>query len=168
MHLVSKAAWTGIVFILLTTAISGRRPTPLALGASLGKEVPVPSVANRKDVKKMQQTLRGKGYYRGKIDGVFGLRTRAGVREFQKAENLPVTGQLDAQTEGKFKVRSREKIGYETTKGKPSACIKRAKGPWQTSNTLRGAVKTVVAPEAAGADRERTLQVENDNYPQSF
>jgi len=81
----------------------GPRPTPPALGANLSKEVP--AVRNRNDVRKMQQTLQGKGYYHGEVDGVFGLRTRASIRGLQKAENLPVTGQLDTQTADKLGVR---------------------------------------------------------------
>lgn len=77
----------------------------------------------------MQQTLGGKGHYRGKVDGVFGLRTQASIRGFQKAENQPVTGELDIQTAGKLGVRQegREKTDYVMTKGKPSAGIKWAK-----------------------------------------
>jgi len=73
MFLASKAAWAGMVFIMLTTGISGPRPTPRASGGNLGKEVP--AVRPRNDVKKMQGTLQDKGHYRGKVDGVFGLRT---------------------------------------------------------------------------------------------
>lgn len=40
MLLASKAAWAGIVFILLTTGISAPRRTPLASRANVGKEVP--------------------------------------------------------------------------------------------------------------------------------
>ena len=171
MFLASKAAWAGIVFILLTTGISGPRPTPLASGANLSKEVPVDghrNDVNQNDVKKMQQTLQGKGYYRGEVDGVLGLRTRASIRGFQKAENLPVTGQLDAQTAGKLGVRpeGREETDYETAKGKPSAGIKWAKGSGRTSKTPRKAVKTVPAPESGPGDREKTLQAENDTHPQ--
>src|ERR1700690_3944214 len=93
MLLAGKAACSGIVFILLTIGVSGPRPTPLALGANLPKEAP--AVRNRNDVRKMQQTLQDKGHYRGEVGGVFGLRTQASIRGFQKAENLPVTGQLD-------------------------------------------------------------------------
>ena len=50
------------------------------------------------DVREVQQTLRDKGYYPGPIDGVLGSRTRAALRQYQKDENLPVTGQLDADT----------------------------------------------------------------------
>jgi peptidoglycan hydrolase-like protein with peptidoglycan-binding domain len=96
MLLAGKAACSGIVFILLTIGVSGPRPTPLASGANLPQEVP--GLRNRNVVKKIQQTLQGKGHYRGEVDGVFGLRTQASIREFQKAENLPVTGQIDTQT----------------------------------------------------------------------
>jgi peptidoglycan hydrolase-like protein with peptidoglycan-binding domain len=165
MFLASKAAWAGIVFILLTTGVSGPRPTPLALGANLTKEVP--AVGERNDVKKMQQTLRGKGHYRGEVDGVFGLRTRASIRGFQKAENLPVTGQLDTQTAGELGVRpeAREETGYGTTKGKPSAGIKWAKGSGRTSKPIRNAVKTVATPEGGRGASEKTLQADNDNHP---
>ena len=63
----------------------------------------------------MQETLRDKGHYRGKIDGVFGLRTRASIRGYQKAENLPVTGQLDTPTAGKLGVapERREESCYD-------------------------------------------------------
>jgi peptidoglycan hydrolase-like protein with peptidoglycan-binding domain len=162
MFLASKAAWAGMVFIMLTTGISGPRPTPLASGSNLGKEVP--AVRPRNDVKKMQGTLQDKGHYRGKVDGVFGLRTRASIRAYQKAENLPATGQLDTQTAGKLGVRA-EETGYETTQGKPSAGIKWAKGSGRTSKTLRK-LNTVAAPESSRGDREKTLQAENDNQPQ--
>jgi len=166
MLLAGKAACSGIVFILLTTGVSGPRPTPLALGANLPKEAP--AVRNRNDIRKMQQTLQDKGHYRGEVDGVFGLRTRASIRGFQKAENLPVTGQLDTQTADKLGVRpeGREETGDETTKGKPSAGIKWAKGSGRRSKTLRKAVKTFAAPESGPGAREKTLQAENDNHPQ--
>ena len=153
MFLASKAAWAGIVFILLATGISGPRPAPPASGANLSKskEVPVDghrddvnrNDVNRNDVKKMQQTLQGKGHYRGEVDGVFGLRTRASIRGFQKAENLPVTGELDVQTAGKLGVRPevREEKGYETPLDKPSAGIKGSNRSRRTSKTPRMAVK---------------------------
>ena len=165
MFLASKAAWTGIALILLATGISGPRPATLSSGTNLSKEAP--AVVHRNDVKKVQETLRNKGHYRGEVDGVFGLRTGAGIRAYQKAENLPVTGQLDTQTAGKLGVRpeDREETGYE--KGKPSAYMNRAKGSGRTSKTLRNAVKTVASPPESGrGDRQKTLQAENDNHPQ--
>ncbi len=141
MFLASKAAWAGIVCLLLTSGISRPRRTPLASEANVSKEVP--TVVQVNDVKKIQEALQGKGQYGGKVDGVFGLRTRASIRGFQKAENLPVTGQLDTKTAGKLGVRpeAREQTGYQVTQGKPSAGIKWNAGSRRASNTLRRAAK---------------------------
>jgi peptidoglycan hydrolase-like protein with peptidoglycan-binding domain len=166
MFLASKAAWAGIVFILLTTGISRPRPTLLVSEPNLSKEGP--GVVHESDARKVQQVLNDRGRYRGKIDGVFGLRTRASIRGFQKAENLPVTGQLDTQTAAKLGVppEGREQRGNESMKGKPSAAIKWAKGSGRTSMTLRKAVKPVAAPQSGRRDPEKILQAENDKHPQ--
>ncbi len=166
MLLASKTASAGIVFLLLATGVSGPRPAPLTSEPSLSTEVP--AAGDGDDVKKMQQTLRDKRQYQGDIDGVFGLRTRASIRGFQKAENLPVTGQLDAQTAGKLGVspERRKETGDAAARGKPSAGIKWADGSRRASKTLPKAVKRVAAPESSQGDREKTLHAENDNRPQ--
>ncbi len=136
MLLASKVACAGIAFILLATGISGPRPTPLVSGPNLSKEVL--AVEDRNDVKRLQETLRDNGHYRGEVDGVLGLRTRASIRAYQRAENLPVTGALDAETAGKLGVRPQghEKTGHEAAQGKPSAGIKWNRGSRRTSKTL--------------------------------
>ncbi len=64
-----------------------------------------PTVASKKsDIKRAQEALRDKGYYEGSIDGIIGPMTRKAIREYQKAENLPVNGQLDTQTASKLGV----------------------------------------------------------------
>jgi peptidoglycan hydrolase-like protein with peptidoglycan-binding domain len=135
MLIATRAPWAGIVFLLLTTWISGPSPTPLTFAAELSKEAP--AAAHPNDVNKMQQTLQDKGHYRGKVDGVFGLRTRASIRAYQKSEHLPVTGQLDVQTAGKLRVTPevREAPGSKTTQDKPSAGIKWAHGSRRTHKT---------------------------------
>ncbi len=129
-----KAAGAGIVFLLLAMSISGPRPTPLVSVPNL-KEVP--AAEPRNDVKKMQQGLQDTGHYSSVVDGVLGFRTRAGIRGFQKAENLPVTGQLDPQTASKLGVRpeGRDEAGYATTQDKPSAGMDWAAGSGRRSKT---------------------------------
>lgn len=145
MFVVGKVACAGIIFLLLTPWISGSRPTPVVSGTNLGNEVPEETDWN--DVQGMQQTLQDEGHYHGKIDGVFGLRTRASIREFQKAENLPVTGQLDVQTASKLGVRpestedTNKDTGYDTTQDKPSAGIEWARGSRRFSKTLPRRIK---------------------------
>jgi len=150
MFFASKIVCSGIVFLLMSPWISGPRPRPLDSGANLNSDVPEETPGD--NIKEMQQTLQDEGRYRGKVDGLFGLRTRASIREFQKAENLPVTGELDVQTAGKLGVRpeSRKDTGYETSQEKPSAGIEWAKGSRRSSQTLRKPVKksALTAPPA--------------------
>jgi len=49
-------------------------------------------------VRGVQQTLLDIGYWPGAIDGILGSQTRLAIRQYQRNENLPVTGRLDAET----------------------------------------------------------------------
>jgi osmotically-inducible protein OsmY len=51
-----------------------------------------------------QQALKERGFDPGPIDGVYGPRTAAAVKEFQQKENLTLTGRFDSQTLGKLDV----------------------------------------------------------------
>jgi peptidoglycan hydrolase-like protein with peptidoglycan-binding domain len=141
MFFASKIACSGIVCLLMTPWISGPRPTPVTSEPDLRNEVP--PVADTNDTSKLQQILQDEGHYRGKVDGVVGLRTRASIRGFQKAENLPVTGELDVQTAGKLGVRPevRGVTGYDSPLDKPSAGIKWSNRSRRTSKTQRMPVK---------------------------
>src|SRR5712664_3557449 len=50
------------------------------------------------DIRQAQMALKDKGHAPGPIDGVHGPRTSAALRAYQKAENIKVTGRLDADT----------------------------------------------------------------------
>ena len=58
-------------------------------------------------VRSVQQALQGKGMDPGATDGVMGPRTQEAVRNFQKAQNLPQTGRVDAQTLEKLGISPR-------------------------------------------------------------
>ena len=45
-------------------------------------------------IKEAQEGLEKAGYYKGKENGVYGKATRSAVKSYQKANKLPVTGQL--------------------------------------------------------------------------
>jgi peptidoglycan hydrolase-like protein with peptidoglycan-binding domain len=182
MLLASKIVWAGIAITLLTTGMLAQG-FPRSPAESDSSKEGVAAFVIKNEITKMQETLRTKGHYQGKVDGILGLRTRASLRAYQKAENLLVTGQVDTPTANRLGVRpelswgdsqsaSRE-VGHssdgasgETKKDKPSAGIKWAKGSGRTRKTPRKAVKTVAAPESGRGGREKTLQAENDNHPQ--
>src|ERR1700726_4132347 len=94
MFLANKIGWAGIALTLLTTGMSVQGVPRSAAGSEFNKE----GDADQNEIKKMQETLRNKGHHRGKVDGVFGLRTRASIRAYQKAENFPISGEVDAWT----------------------------------------------------------------------
>jgi peptidoglycan hydrolase-like protein with peptidoglycan-binding domain len=182
MLLAGKIVWAGIAFTLLTAGMLLQNSPQSTAGSDSNKEG-VAAFIIKNEIKKMQETLRNKGHYLGKIDGVFGLQTRDSIRAYQKAENLPVTGQVDTWTADGLGVRlgstwgssqsvgqqdghSSNKAGGETKRDKPSAGIKWAKGSGRTSKTRRQALKTLAAPETGRRDRGQRLQAENDNRPQ--
>jgi len=87
----SRRIWSRVVFTFLMMGIVALNLTPLASAAD-----------SKSDIKKVQQTLRDKGYAPGQIDGYLGPQTRQAIGQYQKAENLPVTQRLDAETAGKL------------------------------------------------------------------
>jgi peptidoglycan hydrolase-like protein with peptidoglycan-binding domain len=59
----------------------------------------------------MQQALKDKGFDPGPLDGVMGPRTASALKEYQKSENLTMTGRPDGET--------RAKLGMKVSTEKP-------------------------------------------------
>lgn len=58
-------------------------------------------------VKKIQNALKKKGYYKGyklKVNGIYDKRTQKAVKQFQKAKGLKVTGKVNQVTAKKLKI----------------------------------------------------------------
>jgi peptidoglycan hydrolase-like protein with peptidoglycan-binding domain len=66
------------------------------------------------DVRQAQQALQDQGVNPGPIDGLMGPQTRAALREYQKKENLKVTGRLDSATKDRL-------LAGKTATSSPSA-----------------------------------------------
>jgi LysM repeat protein len=76
-----------VVIAAAAAALAAAFAAPAALAAG-----PNPEIAA------LQVALRSKGMYFGKIDGLSGPMTANGLRAFQKAAGLPVTGELSPTT----------------------------------------------------------------------
>ena len=159
MFVAGKAVCSGIVFLLLTTWVSGPPATPLTSAAHLKAEIAVDTQPDDINISKVQQTLQDTGHYRGKIDGVIGLRTRASIRAYQKADNLPVTGQLDLQTASKLGVspEAREETGGNASLEKPSAGISWAKGSRRISKTLQNPTRKFAARRSGREESAKAI-----------
>lgn len=73
---------------------SGKMPKPI---------VSAPQAPSRKQTIKIQKALGRAGYFKGNPTGFYGKRTRASVRNFQKAKGLPVDGIVGPGTWSKLK-----------------------------------------------------------------
>ncbi len=182
MNLNSKTVWTRVVFTFLATGMLGLSLTSLGFAANPDEEKP--AVSHSQDITKVQESLRDKGFYHAHVDGVLGPQTREAVRQYQKSENLPVTGRLDAETagklgvgpesiEGSFKGAGQEvgeggkEFGHEMKQGKPVAAGKEmGKGMGRGGKKFGKAVKKAVSPESDRGDREKKEQPESEKQPQ--
>lgn len=63
-----------------------------------------PAAAGSGRVRAVQEALKSKGFDPGPIDGIQGPQTTQAVKDFQRAENLEVTGRADSATLNKLGV----------------------------------------------------------------
>lgn len=49
-------------------------------------------------IRNVQENLKAKGYNAGPADGVWGPQTQGALEQFQQAQGMPATGELDEQT----------------------------------------------------------------------
>ncbi len=181
MNLNSKRVWTTVVFTFLVTGMLGLTLATVAFAANPEEEKPAAS--NRHDIKKVQESLRDKGYYHADVDGALGPQTREAIRQYQKSENLPVTGRLDGETAGKLGVgpesaggsfegaaqevgEGGKELGHEMKKGKPVAAGKEmGKGIGRGGEKFGKAVKKAVSTESDRGDREKKEQPATEEQP---
>ena len=163
MFVKCAVAWHRVVFTLLAIGMLGLSLTSLASAANTSKE----------DIEKVQRSLTDKGFHPGNVDGTLGSRTRSAIREYQKSENLPVTGRLDAETAGKLGVgpesiggnfkgagleaaEGSKEAGHEVTEGKPLAAGKEfGKGIGRAGEKVGKGVKKAVDLDSDRGDREK-------------
>lgn len=72
--------------------------TPGMSGSGTRMEQPGRQETAPEQIREAQKQLKESGFYRGSIDGQLGPQTKAAIREYQKSQGLPQTGQLDEPT----------------------------------------------------------------------
>jgi hypothetical protein len=165
--------WLGRTFLAIgMLALSS---TSILAAAEAGKLQPV---LQQKDIKEVQKSLSDKGFDTGPADGYLGPRTRAGIRQFQESEKLPVTGRLDAETAGKLGVgpesiggefsgaghevaEGSKELAHEVSQGKPVAAGKEfGKGIGRAAQKVGAGVVDAVSPDSDRGDREEQQKKE--------
>jgi peptidoglycan hydrolase-like protein with peptidoglycan-binding domain len=56
------------------------------------------AISQKEKIKQAQQALKDDGFYKGRVDGVWGHGSRQALMQFQRRNNLPATGRLDSNT----------------------------------------------------------------------
>jgi peptidoglycan hydrolase-like protein with peptidoglycan-binding domain len=157
-----------VLLTLFAVGTLGLGLPPLVSAASLSKE----------DIVKVQNSLIDKGFNPGRVDGIMGPQTRSGIREYQKSEDLKVTGRLDVETAGKLGVgpesiggefkgagqevgKGGQELGHEITEGKPLAAGKEfGKGIGRAGEKIGSAVKKAVTLDSDRSKREEAAKPE--------
>jgi len=80
------------------------------------------------DVKKIKEALKARGHDPGSIDDKMDSKTQQALRDFQKANNLPVTGMVDQQTATKLGIGSSSQPGSRQP-GQEGSSSPRQEGP---------------------------------------
>jgi peptidoglycan hydrolase-like protein with peptidoglycan-binding domain len=88
-------------------------------GMEGGKESRSAGKWSKDKVKAIQEALKTKGFDPGEPDGVVGPKTGQALREFQKSQNIQVTGRIDDKTASA--------LGVDAGAGKESTMGSRAK-----------------------------------------
>ena len=99
-------------------------PKSPPLGQQKGLEQPGMAGASTEDIRKLEQALQAKGYNPGPVDGIMDKQTQDALREFQKKNNLAVTGNVDKETATKLGIQwgaSTERTPRESAPGKESS-----------------------------------------------
>ncbi len=85
--------------------------------STTGKSAGAPAVkkrgpvfrANKDQIKQAQTILKGRGFYGGEMSGKLDTDTRAGLKKYQEAEGMKVTGTLNRATLEKMNVTLTDK-----------------------------------------------------------
>jgi peptidoglycan hydrolase-like protein with peptidoglycan-binding domain len=107
------ASLAALALLCLSPFALAQNPSPAAPAAETGqapkkKRGPV-FRANREQVTMAQTLLKRRGFYAGEATGKLDEATRAGLRKYQEAEGIKVTGTLNALTLEKMGIQLTEK-----------------------------------------------------------
>jgi spore cortex-lytic enzyme len=110
--------------------------------------------SNAGDIKAVQAKLKQWGYYGGKIDGVYGSKTVAAVKEFQRKYSLKTDGIAGPVTLGKMGITVGLSVSSTVVKsGANSADVKKVQQRLKDYGYYKGAIDGVYGPVTAQSVR---------------
>ena len=107
------------------------------------------------DVVAAQQALKDKGHDPGMIDGRLGPRTRAALKDYQKAEGLKMTGRLDSETRARLGMTTRTSKMERATSPSASPATTPATTPERGDLDKSSASQPSSPPEQATQEKQK-------------
>lgn len=83
--------------LALSPAFAGEQAQAGAQGQSMGSQAGAQQ-ASSETIRSVQQSLSEQGYDAGPVDGIMGPKTREALKEFQQAQGLDASGELNEQS----------------------------------------------------------------------
>jgi peptidoglycan hydrolase-like protein with peptidoglycan-binding domain len=105
-------------------------------------------------VKAIQEALKSKGFDPGAADGVVGPKTGQALRDFQKSQNLQVTGRIDDKTASALGVDSGGMSSSSQPSGKESTIGSRGKS--EPSGTSPSGSTGTGSQSSSSMEKEKT------------
>lgn len=102
--------------------------------------------AGSASTRQAQQALASRGFNPGPADGIWGDRSRQATMDFQRANNLPTTGQLDSQTMSALNVSATTSMNGRTDRNRAY----QGGGMLSQGNTDRSGMATDADPGTGG------------------
>jgi peptidoglycan hydrolase-like protein with peptidoglycan-binding domain len=116
---------------------------------------------HHEEVKAAQQALKDKGGDPGPIDGRMGPKTKAALKDFQKAQGLKETGRLDRETRAKLGIEGKTSA-TESTSTSPAA------SPATSDKSDKSDTTTSTAPsntQNMGSDKDKETMPSGEAKP---
>ena len=91
-------------------------------------------------VRRAQSELKREGLYEGRVDGIAGPKTMAGISAFQQRERLPQTARLDRATQDRMIVKALRMDGVPSARARSDAATEGSGSsmPPSANETSRG------------------------------
>ena len=130
------------------SGMSGTEGSGMQSGRAAGQHL------SKDKVKAIQEALKNKGFDPGGADGVIGQKTNQAIREFQKSNNLPVTGRIDEKTASALGVDASGMSGSTSSMGKESTGGSRGTSGLSSDKDLPSPTSPSTAREPSGRQQE--------------
>jgi peptidoglycan hydrolase-like protein with peptidoglycan-binding domain len=132
-------------------------------GTQAGKESRSAGKWSKDKVKAVQEALKTKGFDPGEPDGVLGPKTSQALRDFQKSQNIQVTGRIDDKTASALGV---EAGGMSSSQPSSKESTIGRRGKSEPSGTSPGASSGTGSQSSSSMEKEKTgSQVSEPDKP---